>query len=320
MSVAFGPSEHDPQQRRLDLAARAAWLYYFGNKTQDEIAQLLGVSRQGAQRLVALARSAGLIKFRLDHPIATCAALAERLQQAFGLSFCDVVPTVGLGAGDVAVAAAALVESRLVQREALVLALGSGRTLRAMVQQVSPIDRPQHIIVSLVGNLTRLGRASAYEVVMRLSDLAGAECHPMPLPVVAESEEEAARMRGQRSYTLLHGLVRRAHTMLVGVSGIGPGMPMHKDGFIDDRELAELLALGAVGEICGWAIDASGQVLRGGTNRRLTAIPLDDPARPPRIGVASGAEKVAPLRAILRGGWLTGLIVDEATGEALLVG
>jgi DNA-binding transcriptional regulator LsrR (DeoR family) len=318
MSAVLGPVEHDPSQRRLDLAARAAWLYYFGNKTQDEIAQLLGVSRQGAQRLVALARSAGLIKFRLDHPIATCAALAERLQQAYGLSYCEVVPTAGLGPGDVAVAAAALVEARLLQREALVLALGSGRTLRAMVQQVSPIDRPQHLIVSLVGTLTRLGRASAYEVVMRLADLAGAECHPMPLPVVAESEEEAARMRAQRSYTMLHGIVRRAHTLLVGVSGVGPGTPLHKDGFIDDRELAELQALGAVAEICGWAIDAGGAVLSGGTNRRLTAIPLDDPGRVPRIGVASGAEKVAPLRAVLRGGWLSGMIVDEAVATELV--
>ena len=310
--------EPDASERRLDLAARAAWLYYFGNRTQDEIAQQLGVSRQGAQRLVALARTSGLIKFRLDHPIATCAAIAERLQQAYGLAVCDVVPSAGLGYGDVAVAAAALVEARLLQREALVLAVGSGRTLRAMVHQVSPIDRPQHIIVSLVGNLTRLGRASAYEVVMRLSDLAGAECHPMPLPVVAESEEEATRMRAQRSYLLLHGLVERAHTLFVGVGGIAPGMPMHKDGFIDDRELAELMALGAVGEICGWAMDARGRLLEGGTNRRVTAIPLDDPARAPRIGVAAGVEKVAPLRAALRGGWLNGLVVDEATATQLL--
>ena len=56
----------NPQQRRLDLAARAAWLYYVRGRTQDEIAAELNVSRQNAQRLVALAGSEGLVKFRLD--------------------------------------------------------------------------------------------------------------------------------------------------------------------------------------------------------------------------------------------------------------
>jgi len=34
-----------PLRRRLDLAARAAWLYYIRGRTQDEIAQQLNVSR-----------------------------------------------------------------------------------------------------------------------------------------------------------------------------------------------------------------------------------------------------------------------------------
>ena len=45
----------DPKMRRLDLAARAAWLYYIKRRTQDEIAVELNVSRPNAQRLVALA-------------------------------------------------------------------------------------------------------------------------------------------------------------------------------------------------------------------------------------------------------------------------
>src|SRR3712207_7609151 len=53
----------------LDQAARAAWLYYIAGNTQDEIAHKLNVSRQAVQRLVSLAVSEKLIKFRLDHPI-----------------------------------------------------------------------------------------------------------------------------------------------------------------------------------------------------------------------------------------------------------
>lgn len=55
---------------KLDEAARAGWMYYVGGKTQDEIAKTLKTSRQSAQRLVALSMSEGLVKVRLEHPIA----------------------------------------------------------------------------------------------------------------------------------------------------------------------------------------------------------------------------------------------------------
>ena len=58
-----------PPPTRLDDAARAGWLYYVAGNTQDEIAHKLGVSRQTAQRLVAMAVSERLVKVRLDHPI-----------------------------------------------------------------------------------------------------------------------------------------------------------------------------------------------------------------------------------------------------------
>ena len=70
---------------RLDDAARAGWLYYVAGNTQDEIAAKLGISRQSAQRMVSLAVSEGLVKVRLDHPIARCLDLAEQLKQRFGL-------------------------------------------------------------------------------------------------------------------------------------------------------------------------------------------------------------------------------------------
>src|SRR5512138_830744 len=78
---------------RQDDAARAGWLYYVAGNTQDQIAAKLGVSRQSAQRLVSLAVSEGLIKVRLDHPIANCMTLAEKLKSRFALDVVEVVPT-----------------------------------------------------------------------------------------------------------------------------------------------------------------------------------------------------------------------------------
>jgi DNA-binding transcriptional regulator LsrR (DeoR family) len=80
-------------ERKLDQAARAAWLYYVAGNTQDQIAEKLNVSRQAAQRLVALAVDEKLIRFRLDHPLAEAMALSEALSRRYGLAYCAVEPT-----------------------------------------------------------------------------------------------------------------------------------------------------------------------------------------------------------------------------------
>lgn len=81
---SFGMSRSDIGANRLDDAARAGWLYYIAGNTQEEIAAKLGVSRQSAQR-PSLAMSEGLVKVRLDHPIANCLSLAEELKKRFAL-------------------------------------------------------------------------------------------------------------------------------------------------------------------------------------------------------------------------------------------
>ncbi|RUX97018.1 MarR family transcriptional regulator, partial [Mesorhizobium sp. M7A.F.Ca.CA.004.04.1.1] len=86
-------SRQDGGSNRLDDAARAGWLYYVAGNTQDQIASTLGISRQTAQRLVSLAVSEGLIKVRVDHPIANCLDLAARLRSRFALDLVEVVPS-----------------------------------------------------------------------------------------------------------------------------------------------------------------------------------------------------------------------------------
>jgi DNA-binding transcriptional regulator LsrR (DeoR family) len=78
------------------------------------------------------------------------------------------------------------------------------------------------------------------------------------------------------------------------------------------------MRLGAVGEITGWAYDAKGKLIKGGTNRRLTSIPPQMPAQTTTIAAAVGQAKVPAIKAALVGGLINGLITDEATARAIL--
>ena len=310
----------EARTRRLDLAARAAWLYYIKRRTQDEIAVDLNVSRPNAQRLVALAISEGLIKFRLDHPLLKSMELGERLRERYELDVCEVAPNAD-GQSDrigVALLAAQLIETILGSKKPQTLALGTGRTLLETVRQVTSMDRPDHRIVSVVGNLTSNGRASPYDVVMRLADRVGAQCYPLPLPVITDTPEECEFLLAQRGYRTVTALFRDADAVILGVGSIGTTAPLLLDGFVTPEEIGELERAGAIGELRSRPFDAAGGLVENAITRRLTAVPLVHHPRCPTVLVASGRPKMDALAAALRGRFANGLVVDEPTASKLL--
>jgi len=309
------------QNERLDDAARAAWLYYIAQNTQDEIAEKMGVSRQSAQRLVALATRERLVKFRLDHPIARCMALAQRLKDRYGLDFCEVTlvdPTSEDPALGIAEVAAAEMEKYLKSEKPIVMALGTGREIRGAVDQVSRMNCPHHKIVSLVGSLAPDGSANVNDPITVIGDATRAPRHPLALPVLATSKEERDIISAQKPIRKNIALAQAADVAFVGVGELNDAPPLLSDGFITRTELDDLQAAGGAGEIIGWAFDDDGVLISFQTNDRVASVPLRQPPDKPIIGVARGPNKVRAIRGALAGRWITGLITDETTALTLL--
>lgn len=308
---------------RLDDAARAGWLYYVAGKTQDEIAKALKISRQSAQRLVSLSVSAGLVKVRIDHPIAACLDLAARLRERFDIGFAEVVPSAAGSTSTtlgIALAGAAEMERRLRQAEPLVIAMGTGRTLKAAVEHLPAMECPQHRIVSLTANITLDGSASIYNVIFSMADQIRAPHYPMPLPVVVSSREERLLLHGQKVVQATLALAAKADVTFVGVGDIGPAAPLVMDGFVTAGECEALSKDGGVGEIVGWVFDAKGRILDCAFTERVASAPLPPTARSEVIVLGMGPVKTRPIRAALEGRLVNGVVTDETTATALLAG
>ncbi len=311
----------DSSSHRLDDAARAGWLYYVAGNTQEEIATKLGISRQSAQRLVSLSVSEGLIKVRLDHPIGRCMDLASRLKSRFALDLVEIVPsdpasestTIG-----VAEAAATEIERWLRHPEPIVMAIGTGRTLKAAIEQLTPMECPHHKVVSLTGNIAPDGSAAFYNVIFNVADTVKARSFPMPLPVIASSARERELLHAQPMIRETLALAAQANVTFLGIGDIGPEAPLFLDGFITEAELKALQKAGAVGEICGWCFDADGKLIDGLTNDRVASAPMPSRERSLVVAIAMGRKKLPGIRATLNRRLVNGLITDERTAEGLL--
>jgi DNA-binding transcriptional regulator LsrR (DeoR family) len=311
----------DNGDARLDDAARAGWLYYVAGNTQDEIAAKLGVSRQTAQRLVSLAVAEGIVKVRLDHPIANCLDLAARLKERFELDYAEVAPTdpasesTTLGVAD---AAAVEIERRLRLPGKAIIAIGTGRTLKAAIEMLPAIDAPDKKIVSLTGNIAPDGSAAFYSVIFTMADIVSARHFPMPLPVIVSSPEEREMLHRQPMIHSTLALAAEANVAFVGIGDLGPNAPLFQDGFVTKAELKALQKAGAVGEITGWAFDANGRLISGVTNERVASAPIPSTGKCLVIALAKGPAKRLGIQAAIRGGLINGLITDEWTAEQLL--
>lgn len=300
---------------KLDLAVRAAWMSWVGKLTQDEIAREMGVSRQTAQRLVAQAMAAGVVKVRIDHPLADCLSLAQQLKDRFGLRTAMIAPDAG-GRTGVAMQIAELIEAQLSRPDPITLAIGTGRTLRAGVAQMTRIDCPQHRIVSLTGNIARDGSAAYYNVLYSLSELVTAHSYPLMVPVIAATTEERQALHRQPGISRVMKMADQADTAIIGLGDMGPQAPLQIDKFLTLDEVNALTARGAVGEILGRPFDLNGQMVP--LDGRVASAPLPSINRAQVIAAAHGPAKHAPILGALRGRLINGLVSDEATARWLL--
>ncbi|MFB0975525.1 MAG: sugar-binding domain-containing protein, partial [Tolumonas sp.] len=211
-------SKHD---RKLDQAARAAWLYYVAGRTQNEIADILGVSRQAAQRLVALASEQQIVGVSISHPIAECMDLAASLKKRFGLHECHVVPSAGLDDVSIgrliAVCGAEVMMHYLRSEKALTVAVGSGRALRAAIDALPDMDRPQHTCVSLIGAIASDGSCTRYDVPLRMAEKTQGKYFILPAPMFADSNEDGALWRSHRIYQAVIDKAEQADVAFIGI-------------------------------------------------------------------------------------------------------
>ena len=308
----------DPED---SLAIRAAWLHYAGGLTQAAVAKRLGLPSVKAHRLIARAVADGVVKVTIDGEIVECAALEDQLCTRYGLDFCEVAPDLGeegLPLRALGLAGAAFLRREIERGDTPVIGLGHGRTLAAAIQEMPRIDATGIRFVSLLGGLTRHYAANPHDVMHRLAAKTGAQAYVLPVPFFANSAEDRAVLLAQPGVREIFDMSGGAGLKLVGIGTADSGAQLVASGMIEPREIAEINAAGGAGEMLGHFFDAQGGVLETTLSARTLSVELNTRDDSRIVAIAGGAEKVGAVRAVLRSGWLKGLITDEATARAIV--
>lgn len=313
----------------LRLALRAATMYYLDGLTQAEIAQRLGVSRPTAGRLVARAKSKGLVRIEVVVPPDLRDDLhadEERaLEEQFGLTEA-VVAGHGIDVGapgrpeayaSVGRAAAALLTRRVSTTDVLGFTWGPEQV--AVATALTPGLASCRAVVQLDGAMSTAAYQTGTEFILsRCEDVLGASAIRLPAPLYADPSTVASmRADSLISRTLEAG--RRADVMLFGVGAVTTSTTLFEGSFLDTQMLEELVSLGAVGEIGGRFFDTAGAPIESELQQRAVSVPLEVIRTCQKtILVASGAAKHHATLGALRGNLARLLVCDIDCAQWLL--
>jgi DNA-binding transcriptional regulator LsrR (DeoR family) len=311
-----------PRTRSRDLLVKVARMYFLDDRSQDDIAQVVGTSRSNVSRMLSLARELGIVEFRFHNPDGRDEALEEALLQRFGLVQIRVA-AFSPGA-DVRGAVGNLAAEWLTDsvRDGHTVGLSWGTTLQATVAAVL-VERPRAVhVMPLVGGLSNTGPlGSSHELVQELAHRLGGTYEFLHGPAVLH--ESAARTALLTEPLVRDSLesARRVNIAMVGIGAFGSGSSVQLCESLDltPDQRRDLLAAGPVGDICCRFFNAAGEEVPDFVRDRVLAVELADLRSIPTVmGVAAGAGKASAVLAALRGGLVRSLTLDAGLAHALL--
>ncbi len=308
---------------RFELLAQVANLYFEQGQNQNEIAEQLQVSRSSVSRLLAEARELGVVEIRINYPLARDAALEHALAERFRLdaiyvlSTRSIVPTQMLGR--LGRLASAHLHNRI--GDGSVVALSWGTAVFETIQAMRRRRLNDVKVVQVIGAAGSSNpRIDGPDLARQLAERLGGQYFYLHAPLLVENPQVRAALLEDQHVRATLGLARQARIALVGVGSTDPEVaPMVRAGYLSQQEEREIARLGAVGDFCGYHIDAEGRVLDIPINQRVVGIPIEDlRAIPHVVGVAGGEIKAPTILAVLRGRLIDALITDDQAARAVL--
>jgi len=310
----------------MRLMAKVARMYYGLGIRQQEITERLRIHQSTISRLLKRAREAGIVRISVSMPAGSFSELEEGLEEKYALAeaiVVDCLPDEQQMSRDLGNAAAFYLETTV--REGEVVGISSwSRNLLAMVDSLHPTQRGSggKVIQILGGMGSPDAQSHATTLTQRLAALIGATAVLLPAPGIVGSPEARQVLENDSYVHQVLGLFAKVDTALVGIGSLQPSRLLASSGnTFSPREIRQLQALGAVGDICLRFFDADGNLVSTPLNDRVIGMELGGLKQARRVvGVAGGQRKEAAIRGALRGGWINVLITDKQTAEQLLKG
>ncbi|ABK75137.1 sugar-binding transcriptional regulator [Mycolicibacterium smegmatis] len=299
--------------------------YYLEGRTRVQIAEEFGISRFKVARMLDEALGSGMVEIKIHNPGSIDVELSTALQRRYGLQHAYAVMTSPdsdprgtdtVGADDrvasVAKAMAELLQSIL--RDGDVIGVDCGRTLAHIADHITELPHCDVVqLTGMAGAITHNG----VDLVRRISEVSGGQTWPLYAPLVVSDARTAASLASSQQIQDTIAQHAKVTCAIVSVGAWVEGASQVYSS-LTTTEVEALEAAGVCAESCALLLDAEGNRLPGLDDRRMGIDEATLREIPTVIAIATGPEKIAATRAVLRSGMVSSLVTDVEIAAAVL--
>jgi deoxyribonucleoside regulator len=315
--------ERVDQRRFAELAQIAVW-YYEDGLSQQEIGERIGKSRSMVSRLLNEVRDNNLVEIRVNYPLARSKALERQLIDTFGLEDAYILANPPRGEAKLTARMVGRLGALCLQRklkDGIRVGLAWSRTIQHLVTQFPHTELRDGTVIQLSGSLSLENPSfDGPELVRQLATKLGADYRYFPAPLIVRDPSVRKALVEETSLSDTMTVARSVDLALVGIGCIQEDdSTLRNSRLLSDSTIADLMEAGAVGDIMAQQIASDGSLIDIPFNHQIVGLSLPDLLNVPTvIAVVSGTGKAAGVAAALEGRWVTTLVTDSATAEAVV--
>lgn len=203
------------------LMSEAATLYYEKKHTQQEIAELMNLSRQTVSKLLNDAIKENIVEIKIHNPKKDCEELEMLICDRFGISKCVVC---GVNSKNESIRRLMTVKAAedyilpAIDKGGLKIAVSWGRTVQALIEQIPDINTNGNTVFPLFGATDNENSYfSSNELARSMADKIGANVKYAWFPYLADSNEDCDLLKKLSYYKKIQDLWNTADIAIVGI-------------------------------------------------------------------------------------------------------
>lgn len=296
------------------MMSEAATLYYKKKLTQQEIADILNISRQTVSKLISDAVENKIVEIKIHDPDDDCREIEKKLCEKFNLNNAVVCSTSG--ENEVlrqmqAVKSAIEYLTPLLKSGNKKIAISWGRTIEALISDLEPFETENNIVYPLFGATdTDKPFFLPNELARNLADKLCCKVKSAWFPYLPDSKTDCELFKNTSYYRSVKGLWGKADISIVGI-GDTTVLKLFEKTFGSKKSTQ------VVGDIATHFFTKDGQFVPMYENRLCAS--LDDlKSAQTTVAVACGDKKVTAIKGALKTGVIDVLITDEYTAKLII--